>query len=130
MRLTDRQQKILAAFEYLNRAEQRLAVLQNLKIDLTQKQTFINLQIAQIDDDLRPESIERSIATRGTTDAEGLRDIRRQALNRQRLELRNLSNQIGNEISNTDEEIRETQLFLRRIRGRIFPEIEKELADL
>lgn len=130
LRLTEKQQRILAAFEYLNRAEQRLANLQNLKIDLTQKQTNINLQLAQIEDDLRPESIDRSVAVRGTTDAEELRDIRRQALNRQRLELRTLSNQISRDISEIDYEIQQTQQFLKRIRDRIFPEIEKELSNL
>lgn len=130
LRLTERQQRILAAFEYLNRAEQRLSILQNLKIDLTQKQTNINLQLAQIEDDLRPESIDRSIALRGTTDAEELREIRRQALYRQQRELRNLSNQISRDISDIEYEIQETQQFLKRIRGRIFPEIEKELSDL
>lgn len=130
LRLTERQQRILAAFEYLNRAEQRLANLQNLKIDLTQKQTGINLQLAQIEDDLRPESVDRSIALRGTTDAEELREIRRQALYRQQRELRNLSNQISRDISEIDYEIVQTQQFLKRIRDRIFPEIEKELSDL
>jgi chromosome segregation ATPase len=130
LRLTEKQQRILAAFEYLNRAEQRLANLQNLKIDLVQKQTNINLQLAQIEDDLRPESIDRSIALRGTTDAEELRDIRRQALNRQRGELRTLSGQISRDISEIDYEIQQTQQFLKRIRDRIFPEIEKELSDL
>lgn len=130
LRLSEKQQNILAAFEYLNRAEQRLATLQNFKIDLTKKQTEINLQLAQIEDDLRPESVDRSVALRGTTDAEGLREIRRQALNRAQRELRDLSRDISGDISEIDREIRETQLFLKRIRGRIFPEIEKEIADL
>lgn len=130
LRLTERQQRILAAFEYLNRAEQRLANLQNLKIDLTQKQTNVNLQLAQIEDDLRPESIDRSIALRGTTDAEELREIRRQALFRQKTDLQNLTNQISRDIVEIDYEIQQTQQFLRRIRDRIFPEIEKELSDL
>lgn len=130
LRLSEKQQNILAAFEYLNRAEQRQATLQNFKIDLTKKQTEINLQLAQIEDDLRPESIDRSIALRGTTDAEGLRDIRRQALFRAQRELVDLSRDISRDISEINREIRETQLFLKRIRGRIFPEIEKELANL
>ncbi len=130
LRLSEKQQNILAAFEYLNRAEQRLATLQNFKIDLTKKLTEINIQLAQIEDDLRPESIDRSISLRGTTDAEGLRDIRRQLLYRAQSELRNLSDDISRNISEIDREIRDTELFLRRIRGRIFPEIEKELLDL
>ena len=130
LHLSEKQQQILAAFEYLNRAEQRLANLQNLKIDLTQKQTNINLQLAKIQDDLLPESIDRSISLRGTTDAEVLREIRRQSLSRQKTDLQNLSDQINRDISGIDYEILQTQQFLKRIRDRIFPEIEKELSDL
>lgn len=57
LKLTERQQKLLIAFEFLNRAEQRLVSLQNLKLNFTEKQTAIRLQLARITDDLLPASI-------------------------------------------------------------------------
>lgn len=130
LRLTDRQQRILAAFEYLNRAEERLATLQKLKIDLTEKQTNIRLKLAEVEDNLRRESIDRSVALRGTTDVEALREIRRQALNREKLELNFLADEIQQSIYQTDREIKETNSFLDRIRRRIFPAIEREIEEL
>lgn len=129
LKLTERQQKMLYAFEILNRAEQRLANLQKLKLDLTEKQTVIRLQNARITDDLLPESVDRYVATRGTTNAEQLREIRRQALSREKYELSQALNDIQRSLQETNTEIRQTENFLRTVRQRVFPEMEKELAD-
>ncbi len=130
LKLSERQQRLLAAFEYLNRAEQRLANLQLLKINLAEKQSSVKIKLAEIEDNLRPESVDRSFAVRGTTNAEELRTLRRQALTRERSELIALQNEIQNTISETNTEIRQTENFLRGIRQRIFPEIEKDLSEL
>jgi uncharacterized protein YoxC len=131
LRLTDKQQKLLAAFEFLNRAEQRLSNLQTLKITLAERQTSARMRLAQNEIESKPESIDRSVAVRGTiTDAEEMRESRRRALARQRIEINSLINEIQDSISTVNEEIRQTEIFLKNIRGRIFPEIEKELSDL
>lgn len=130
LKLSERQQKLLLAFEILNRSEQRLANLQRLKLDLTEKQSILRLQLARITDDLLPESLNRYVATRGTTDAEQLREIRRQALARERIELSATLNDIFRSLQEMNAEINKTEMFLQNIRQRIFPEIEKELSDL
>ncbi len=130
LKLTDKQQKLLAAFEFLNRAEQRLATLQKLKIDLSEKQTTNNTRIATVENNLRQENIDRSIAITGSTNAEEIRSNRRQLLYKQKSELNELLNEIRNTMSDTDAEIRQTVMFLKNIRQRLFPEIEKEISDL
>jgi len=130
LRLTDKQQKLLAAFEFLNRAEQRLATLQKLKIDLSEKQTSNNTRIATVENNLRQENIDRNIAVTGSTNAEEIRSSRRQLLYKQKNELNELLNEIRNTMSDTDVEIRQTVIFLKNIRQRLFPEIEKEISDL
>jgi predicted nucleic acid-binding Zn-ribbon protein len=130
LRLTDKQQKLLAAFEFLNRAEQRLATLQKLKIDLSEKLTSTNTRIATVENNLRQENIDRSIAITGSTNAEEIRSNRRQLLYKQKSELNELLNEIRNTMSDTDAEIRQTVMFLKNIRQRLFPEIEKEISDL
>lgn len=130
LRLTEKQQKLLAAFEFLNRAEQRLANLQKHKIELTEKLSSVRVKLADIEEKLRPESVDRSVAMRGTTNAEELRDMRRTALYQEQNQLFGLVNEIQSSIMETEKEIVETTLFLSRIRQRIFPEIEKELLDL
>ena len=130
LKLTDKQQRLLAAFEYLNRAEQRLANLQTLRITLSERQTAARMRLAQNETESRAESINRGVAVRGTTDAEEARESRRRALERQRAEIVTLINELQASLDSTNNEIRETEIFLRGIRQRIFPEIEKELADL
>lgn len=130
LRLSDKQQQLLLAFEVLNRGEQRIVNLQKLKLEFTEKQTAIRLQLARITDDLVPESIDRYVSTRGTTNAEQLREIRRQSLNREKLELTNALRDIENDLRNANDEIRETERFIRNIRVKLFPQIEKELSDL
>jgi hypothetical protein len=130
LRLTDRQQKLLIAFEFLNRSEQRLATLQKLSIDLTEKQTTIRRRLDRIDEDLRPDNIGRSVAVLGTTNADELRTMRQQAFFKEKTGLNVLLNEIQKTLYETNTEIRQTELFLRNLRQRIFPEIEKELADL
>lgn len=131
LKLTERQQKLLAAFEFLNRAEQRLANLQTLKITLSERQTAARMRLAQNEIDSKPENIDRSVAVRGAiTDADEMRESRRRALITQRNEINALLNEIKNSIAAINEEIRQTENFLRSIRQRIFPEIEKELSDL
>lgn len=128
LRLSERQQTILIAFEFLNRAEQRLATLQKLKVDFSEKQSSIRLKIAEIEDGLRKESIDRTL--QGTTNAEEIRANRRRVLSRERSDLAILLSEIERTIRETDLEIRDTEMFLKRIRNRIFPAIEKEISDL
>lgn len=129
LKLTERQQRLLAAFEYLNRAEQRLATLQLLKINLMEKHSSIKVKLTEIEDSLRPESIDRSVTFRGTTNAEELRNNRRQVLSREKVELNALSNEIQNSISETNREILQTENFLKSIRQRIFPKLKKTFTN-
>ena len=82
------------------------------------------MRLAQNEDDAKPENIDRSVAVRGAiTDAEEMRESRRRALARQRNEINNLINEIQDSINTANEEIRQTEYFLKTIRQRIFPEI-------
>ncbi len=128
LRLTDKQQKLLFAFEMLNRAETRLSTLQILKVQLADREATTKRKIAQIDDSLRPEAVDRTLS--GTLDAEETRSARRRALQIEKNDLTRLLYEIQSSISDTDSEIFQTQLFLRRIRQQIFPGVEKEISDL
>ena len=67
MQLNERQQKLLLGFEVLNRAEQRLEILQKFQIEMTQKEGEVRTRMAQVQEDLIPGGIDRSIAMIGTT---------------------------------------------------------------
>lgn len=75
--------------------EQRVEGLRQQLRDVTDKQAQLQAREEQLDEALRPENIERSVAGIGTTDATALRDRRREQLEREKAvvdeQLRSLS---------------------------------------
>ena len=130
VRLTDRQQKLLFAFEALNRAEQRLGNLQKMRTESNDAQASLRIKLARISDDLLPDSIERYVATRGSLNAQQLRDARRQALQKEQSEANNTMYQLQQDLNSINNEIRSTEQFIVNLRNRIFPELSRELVDL
>ena len=130
LQLSERAQKLLFALEVLNRIEVSLANMQKLKLDLVERQSKFRLQLATVMDDLQPQSIDRYVALRGTTDAETLRDIRRTALEKERRELITVLSQIERELAATEMDIRRTEIQIRTLRTQVFGEIERQLADI
>lgn len=128
--LTEKQRKILLGFEILNRAEQRLATLQKFQIELVEKQVSAKTRLIEIEREMRPESIDRSVALIGTTRTEEIRDNRRQALTAERGSLQSVLTQIQNTLSQTNDELIEAQRLVYRLRRSLFPQIEQELSDL
>jgi predicted nucleic acid-binding Zn-ribbon protein len=129
LQLDEKQRNLLLALEVLNRFEVSLANMQKLRFDLTERQTNATTRIAQLNDDLLPESIDRSVSLRGTTDAESLRIIRRQTLTKQLREWQTLLSQITRELDNTLEDIRRTEFQVKNLRNRIFGELASQLGD-
>jgi len=126
---SEKQQRLLLGLEFLVRSEQRLATLQKFQIELVEKQSSVRSKLAQIDIDLRPQSIERSITFAGTTQTEELRDSKRQVLQAERSSLSSLLAQINQSISETNEQIRETQVLVQRLRKQLMFEVEKETGN-
>jgi predicted nucleic acid-binding Zn-ribbon protein len=129
LQLDEKQKSLILALEVLNRLEASLANMQKLRFDLTERQTNATSRIAQLTDDLLPESIDRWVSLRGTTDAESIRNIRRQTLTRQLREWQSLLLQITRELDSTLNDIRRTELQVKGLRDRVFAEAERQLAD-
>lgn len=129
LQLDARQRNLLLALEVLNRFEASLTSMQKLRFELTERQTNATRRIAQLNEDLLPESVDRSISLRGTTDAENLRTIRLSTVTRQLREWQSLLGQITRELDNTLEDIRRTELQVENVRNRIFGEVANQLGD-
>jgi hypothetical protein len=74
------QQRTLVDLERLSRAEQRAEVLRTQLRDVQEKEGTLTARMEQLEFDLRPENIDRSVATYGSTHPEEARDARRRAL--------------------------------------------------
>lgn len=127
---TDKQQRLLLGLEFLVRNEQRLATLQRFQIELVEKQVSVRTRLAQVDVDLKPQSIDRTVAFAGTTQTEELRDSRRQTLQSERVSLQALLSQIQSNLNDTSAQLRDVQLLVQRLRQKLLFEVEKEIGDL
>lgn len=74
------QQRTLVDLERLSRAEQRAETMRAQLRDVQEKEANLQARREQVDFDLQPENIERSVATYGTTHPEEARDARRRSL--------------------------------------------------
>jgi uncharacterized protein YoxC len=128
--LSEKHQKLLLGFEILNKAEQRLEILQKFQIELVEKESAIKSRLAQIEMEIRPESVDRSVTFAGTTKTEELRENRRQFLGSERINLQNLISQIRNSLNETSAELRRAENLVQNLRKKILPQIEMEIADL
>jgi chromosome segregation ATPase len=127
--LSEKQQNLIMGLELLMRAEQRLATLQKTQIELAEKQGPTRARLAQVERDLYPQSIDRSVAFEGTTRTEEMRESRRNTLIAERATLQALLSQINSTLSETAEGVRDAQALVNRLRRTFLPQIERELAD-
>lgn len=128
--LNDKQQKLLLGFEILNRAEARLVILQKFQIELAEKESSVRSRLAQVEQDARPESLDRNVAFIGTTKTDELREGRRRTLEAERGSLSNLLSQIRGNLTQTSNELRQAEVLVQSLRKKILPQIELEISDL
>ena len=126
---SEKQEKLVLGLQFLVGAEQRLANLQRAQIEFVEKQGITRSRLAQVERDLFPQSIDRSVALEGTTRTEEMRDSKRGALQAERTSLRALMTQIDSNISDTEIALREAQLMVQRLRKTFLPQIEREIFE-
>jgi hypothetical protein len=84
----EEQQRTLVDMERLSRAEQRAEVLRTQQRDVVEKEGTLQARLEQIDFDLKPENIDRSVSTYGSTRPEEARDARRRSLESEKVRVR------------------------------------------
>jgi hypothetical protein len=126
---TAKQQKLLLGLEFLVRSEQRLATLQRSQIELTEKQASTRTRLSEIEEDLRPEKIDRSVSFEGSTNVQELRDIRTRRLLAERQSMQALMSQITLTLNDTNQQLRETQELVQRLRKQLLFEVERETSS-
>lgn len=124
------QNRILLNLDVLTRAEQRAEVLRRQLIELSEKETQMKTRGVLNEEDMRPESIDRTLTTAGSTRAPELRDARRRVLENERDGLRALLAQVQQSRSRLENDVREADALVTRLRQRILPIIERELQNL
>ena len=127
--LTEKQQRLIMGLELLVRTEQRVATLQKFQIELVEKQGQSRARLAEIERDLMPTSIDRSVTFEGSTRTEELRENRRVALAAERTSLTALIQQVQRNIDETSVALRGAEMLAARLRQEFLPQIERELMQ-
>lgn len=127
--VNEKQQKIITGIQMLAAAEQRVASLQSSQIDLVEKFNETRSKLIQVESDLRPRNIDRSVALEGTTETEELRESRRLRLQGERTSLTQLASQLQNAMAENSDTLREAQSLANRMRRIYLPQIEREMSE-
>ena len=126
----DSVRKVTTSLDLLTHAEERAEVLRKQLIELIEKETAYKTRMTQFDEDLRPENIERSMAGIGTTRTAEMRDTRRRALETEKKGVENLLNVTVQSRMRLEEDVRQADLLVSKLRQRLFPLIDKEIDKI
>lgn len=124
------QARISSSFTLLTQAEQRAEMLRRQLLELIEKETLYRTRITQIEEDMRPENVERTLNPYGTTRTAELRDTRRRVLETDRRGYVSLLALATEGRTRLEEEVRQADALAQRLRLRLNPLIEKEIDKL
>ncbi len=122
--------QVASNLELLAHIEERAEVLRKQLIELIEKETAYRTRLTQMDEDMRPESIERSMAGIGGTSTAEMRDTRRRSLDSERKGLESLLAITSQSRLRLEEDVRQADLLVAKFRQRLFPLIDKQLDKL
>jgi hypothetical protein len=126
-----RQSPLAQSLNILTLAEQRAEVMRRQLLEMIERETAYRNRLAQLDEDMRPESIERNTPLIGTTrSSTDLRDARRRVLDNERRGVENLLNQTSTSRARLEEDLRQADFMVSRIRQKLLPLIDKEIDKL
>jgi len=125
-----KQSRLAQSLDILTKAEQRAEVMRKQLLELIEKETQFRNRLVQLDEEMRPDSIDRSLSLVGTTRTSELRDTRRRVLDNERKGVESLLNQTALSRVRLEEDVKQADAMVARIRQRLLPLIEKEIDKL
>jgi exonuclease VII large subunit len=122
----DTLKRISTNLELLTHAEQRAEILRRQLIDLIEKETSYKSRLTQIDEDMRPENVDRSMAGIGGTRTSEMRDTRSRVLQNEKRGIESvLAVTVASRIR-LEEDVRQADQLVTKLRLRLFPMIDKK----
>jgi hypothetical protein len=126
----DKQNRMAPTLELLARAEERAGILRKQLIESIEKETAYKSRLAQMDEEVRPENVERALSGVGTTRTAEIRDARRRSLEIEKRGLESLLNLNSQSRARLEDDVKQAESLVSRIRQRLFPLIEREIEKI
>lgn len=121
----EKQKRMLLNLDILTRAEQRSESLRKQLFEMIEKENSLKLRLDQIELDMRPEAIERSLQMAGSLRPEEVRDSRRKSLLAEKTNLTSLLLQIQQNRTNLETSVNKADLMVEKLRAKL----EKDIDD-
>lgn len=126
----ERLKRISSNLDLLTRAEERAEILRKQLIELIEKETSLKTRLTQLEEDMRPENIERAMSSYGTTRTAEMRDTRRRVLENEKRGVENLMQITSQSRLRLEEDVRQADQLVTKLRLRLFPMIDKEIEKI
>lgn len=127
---SEKQHPILTNLDILTRTEQRAEGLRRQLFEQTEKENSLKARVMQFEEEMRPDSIERAVSLTGSTRTPDVRDARRRVLEHERKGVETLLVQTTQNRMRLEEDVRQADTLVLRLRQRLLPAIEKEIDKI
>lgn len=124
-----KQKRLLLNLDILTRAETRAESLRKQYFEMVEKEGDIRIKLDQIENDLRPENIDRAVAFAGTLRPEELRDKRAKNLESEKRSLQNLLTEIEQNKTNLSSNVEKADQLVEKLRYKLEQDIDDSLSD-
>lgn len=121
----EKQKRLLLNLDILTRAEQRTESLRKQLFEMIEKENSVKSRLEQIEFDIRPEMIERTLQLAGSMKPEEIRENRRRSLSAERQNLQSLLTEIQNTRTNISFNLGKAEVMVEKLRSKM----EKEIDD-
>jgi hypothetical protein len=125
----EKQKRLLLNLDILTRAEQRADTMRKQRFEMIEKENAVRSRIDQIDADMRPEVIEKSVAMAGTLRPEELREARRKSLEAEKRNLQSLLNEISATRASLEQNVLRADALVEKLRLKLEKDIDSALDD-
>lgn len=125
----EKQKRLLLNLDILTRAEQRTESLRKQMFEMIEKENSVNSRLNQLDVEMRPEMIERTLQLNGSMKPEELREARRKGLSAERSNLQSLLTEIQNTRANLAANLQKAESIVEKLRTKLEKDIDDSLAD-
>lgn len=125
----EKEKKLLLNLEILTKAEQRAESLRKQFFDMIEKENSLQTRLDSIENESRPEAIERAVAGIGSLRPEELRAARRRNLESEKNNLQNLLAEVQRHRNNLELNITKADALVERLRLKLESDIDASLND-
>lgn len=124
-----KQKRLLLNLDILTRAETRSESLRKQLFDMIEKEGTVKTRLEQIENDLRPEMIDRSAAFVGSLRPEEIREARRKNMASEKQNLQSLLTEIQNSRANLESNLQKSDALVEKLRFKLEKDIDDALAE-